>query len=491
MKMNEISLRKLLKGVNVLSGSICKNKKIQGIASDSRKIKQGYLFVAIKGEKRNGNDYIEEAIKNGAEIIISDVKSSFEQVILVDDARKALAIIWNNYYKKPSKRMKILAVTGTNGKTSTAYYIYSVLRTSKKRVGLISTVNTIINDKKYENEGGSDVVDIASAMTTPDPEKLYEIIYRMKKENVKYLVLEASSHAIAYKKLCGIKLYVGMFTNLSEEHLDFHKSMAEYFMIKKRLIDECKYKIVNVDDNYGAKIYDEYKKIIAVSKKKKSSFYCEKTAKTDTEYDIFINNKKKCLKIKADIIGDFAIDNMLIAAACCKTLKIKDKYIIEGLESCKIPGRMEKYEDKNIFIDYAHTPLAMECVLNSVKKRFCDKKIVVLFGCGGNRDKYKRKKMGEIASRLCDEIIVTSDNSRMEDPQTIIDEIIEGVSEKDKMLVFINRRDAIFYAVKNLTDEKILILLGKGHEKYEINKNGKFYFDERQVLKEAFSCDKH
>ena len=487
MRQNNIRLRKLLKGIKVIKTTIKGNIKIKGISSDSRKIKKGFIFVAIKGQKRNGNDYIDEAIKRGAIAIITEEYADITPKICVSDAREALAILWRNFYKNPTKGIKIIAVTGTNGKTSTSYILNFILNEAKKSVGLISTIGIYINNKRIDIDGGSEVLDIPSAMTTPDPEILYKIIDKMKREGVKYLILESSSHAIAQKKLSKIKPYIGVFTNLSCEHLDFHKTMNEYYLTKRELLLKSKFKIINIDDEYGKDFYIENKKSNTISIRRKADYMGENLLKIDTGCSFLVKYSQKAVKINSRLIGDFVVYNILLAFACAKALKIKDKYIISGVKSCEeIKGRMERFCGKNVFIDSAHTPNAMESVLKSFKKQFPKKKIIVLFGCGGDRDKSKRKQMGEIASQYADELIITSDNPRTEDPKSIISDILAGVDKKVNKTIIVERKEAILFATKAIGQDGILLLLGKGHESYEINNEGKVYFDEREVLKEAF-----
>lgn len=489
MKQIKMSLKGVLKGIKILKNTVPYKTKIKGIASDSRKVKEGYVFVAIKGEKRNGNDYIEEAIKNGAVAIITEEYADVSPKICVDDARKSLSLLWRNFYKNPAKRMKVIAITGTNGKTSTAYLLHSILNKAQKRVGLISTISIEINCVKVESNGGSEVLDIPSAMTTPDPEILYKNIYNMKKSGIKYLIMESSSHGIAQKKLYGIKPYICAFTNLSKEHLDFHKNMREYYLTKRQLLLASKYKIVNIDDEYGKEFYSENLSAKSISISKNADFRCKKTTKTDTGSNYLIEYCKKQLVVESKLIGDFNAYNILMAFACSKILKIKDKFIAEGIKFCeKIKGRMERYKDKDIFIDFAHTPFAMENILRTVRQQFPSKHIKLLFGCGGDRDRSKRKEMGRIASLYSDELIITSDNSRSEDPKKIIDEILTGVNEKIKKTIIVDRKEAIIFAVRDMSQNEILLLLGKGHETYEINKLGKTHFDEREIMDEALNA---
>ena len=484
-----MKLFELFKDVKIKCNNVDLNIEIKGISSDSRCVKKGDVFVAIKGENRDGNNYIEEAIQNGAKVIISDQPSKFLKIpyIYVNNAREALAKIWSAYYKNPTKDMKIIAITGTNGKTSSAYILYSILKSAKKSRGLISTIECLINDETYNINGGGEVLDIPSAMTTPDPSVLYEVFHEMKQSGVEYVIMEASSHAISQHKLAGTNIYIGAFTNLSPEHLDFHKSIDNYFDSKRELFKSCKIGIINIDDKFGEKIKKEHPKSKTFSLKNRADFNVEKIDYLDTGCAILSNLQGEIVKIESKLTGVFVPYNVMLAVSCAKVLNIDNDSIKKGVLACDyISGRMERVSN-NIFIDYAHTPKAMENVLISIKNLYGNKRIIALFGCGGDRDKEKRKHMGEIASKYCDEIIITSDNSRGENTLSIMRDIISGVDKFKPHFMIPKRKDAITFAVKKLKENEILLLLGKGHEKYEINNTGKHYFDEREIIKEARS----
>ena len=482
-----MKLKKLLTGVKILKIKADLGISIRKITSDSKQAIENSLFIAIKGEKRNGNAYIENAYENGAVCVVTDDINYFEKhknTILVDNSRKALSLIWSNYYDNPSSKLKIIAVTGTNGKTSCSYFLYNILRNAGKSCGMISTIETLINDKKIKRSGGSEIGDTASAMTTPDPKFLYYTLDNMQKNGVEYVVMEASSHSIEQEKLAAIHFICGVFTNLSEEHLDFHKSMEQYFLAKCKLFDLCDIGVVNSDDEFGKCIKNKTDtKIDECSFGKNSDIYIDniKMCESGNTYEI-IKEKEKIF-IKTAIPGEYTIYNSMIAASCAKLIGIDDKSIFEGIRSTAyIKGRLERIENTNIYIDYAHTPCAMNNIIKTVKQFAPDKRLIVLFGCGGDRDRGKRKIMGEIASQCADFVIVTSDNSRNEDPVQIIKDIMSGIS-KNNYCIIPKREDAIKYAVKSLKKDEILLLLGKGHEEYEIDAKGKHLFDERKIVK--------
>ena len=483
-----MKLYELLKDIKFKCSHIDLNTEIKNICSDSRSVSKGDLFIAINGEKRNGNDYIIDALNKGASVIVSQENNKFGEIpyIKVENDREALAKIWNAYYGNPTKDIKVIAFTGTNGKTSCVHLLKSILKRSNKKYGVISTIGSEINGKSVALNEGSEVTDIPSSMTTPDPKYLYELFYKMKNENVEYVIMEASSHSLNQSKLSGVNIHIGAFTNLSSEHLDYHKTINNYFNCKKKLFEACKIGVVNVDNEYGNEIKKAFSNIKTASLKQNADYFGENIIinQNGCQLDIHINNEK--IQVKSKLLGSFAPENIILSAACASILGVAKEDIINGIYDLEyIDGRMEKVRD-NIYIDYAHTPEAFERILLSAKNMF-NKKIIVLFGCGGDRDKSKRAKMGEIASKYADELIITSDNSRSENTTDIIKDIMGGVKKGKNCFLFPNREDAIKFAIKKLDDNAVLLMLGKGHEKYEINKDGKHYFDEKEIIKEAFN----
>jgi len=478
----------LLDGITVIKAKTDERLDIKKIASDSRKCQDEYAFVALRGTKRNGNKYIKDALNRGCCCIITDDENSYyeyDNTVLVSDARIAISVMWSNYYLNPSKHLKVIGITGTNGKTSTAHFLYSILKESGKRVGLISTVKCIVNEKIYEINGGGETLDIASAMTTPDPEILYKILHEMKEAMVEYVVMEVSSHALELSKVYPIIFEAGIFTNLSAEHLDFHKTMDNYFSAKAKLFCRCRYAIINGDDPYALKLHKYVNRnFVRYGYSDKCSYKISNQRAYDTGCTYLISCNDLEMNISTKICGDFSVYNSAAAATTASELGIKTEKIIKGIEKVeKIEGRMEKISE-GIYIDYAHTPDAMKRVIESVRSINRDKKITVIFGCGGDRDKSKRKIMGEVASKLSDAVIITSDNSRTENTMSIIRDIIGGVKKGLSCFIVPNRKDAIELGVQ-IRENGVLLILGKGHEKYEICKTEKKFFDEKAIVNEA------
>ena len=483
-----MKLEEIFNGIEIEEKTASLEIEISGIASDSRKIKDGYIFVAIKGGNRDGNDYVNEALINGASVIVTDdTRNLSAPFVRVSNTRGVLTKMWNNYYEHPTKNMIITAITGTNGKTSCAYSLYYILRERSERVGLISTVQCLIGDEEYNINGGSSVEDISAAMTTPDPEVLYRIFAKMRDSGIKYVVMEASSHALYFDKLVGLNVYIGVFLNLSNEHLDFHKTMNEYFEAKKKLFNLCRIGIVNVDSEYGKILASSENNFIKFSSLKNSDYFLENIKISDKGCKFILKNGKNKIKLESFLIGDFVPQNISVAAISAKVIGFSDNEIINGIKKCKlVPGRMERIT-RNIYIDFAHTPYAMESVLSFFRRKFRKKKLKVLFGCGGNRDREKRSEMGKIASKYADEIILTSDNSRDESTSYIIKEIMRGINDKKCVNCIENRKEAITQSIKKLKRNELLLLLGKGHENYEIKNNKKTYFSEKKIIEEALS----
>lgn len=489
-----MKLGKLLENVKVLRKSCDLETKIESITNDHRKVKDGYIFVALKGNKRDGNNYIEEAIENGAVVIVTDKYQKLlkkTQYVIVQETRAAISQMWSNYYDNPSKGIKTVAITGTNGKTSTAYFLYNILKESKVKCGLISTIECIADGEIINTKNKGAVSDIVAAMTTPDPEILNFIYNKMKEKNVEIVVMEASSHALEQKRLEGVEIDIGCFTNLSSEHLDYHKTVENYKNAKEKLIRKSKISVINIDDTFGKNLKEKYKGVSFGCSAKGNADFSVQNVQYDLngcKYEILSENG--AFEICVPIIGTYTVYNSMLAIACAVLLGIEKEHIIKGIWKTKsIKGRMERYKDKLIFIDYAHTPDALEKVITSIRIIDKDKKIISMFGCGGDRDKSKRAEMGKVSSKLSDITVVTSDNSRSEQGNKIIADIISGIEESKKYYVIPNRKEAIMFLAKNLKNDEILLLLGKGHESYEITREGMNHFSEIEILDEVFSHD--
>lgn len=464
------------------------NIDISNIDSDSRNIKENGLFVAIKGFDVDGHNYIKEAIKRGAVAVIASIdadkkllKEIMDKVtlILAPDTRLALAICACNFYDNPSRKFKLVGITGTKGKTTTSFMVKRILEKAGKKVGLVGTIATYIGDEKL---GDSD-------RTTPESIKLQQLFSRMARENCEVVIMEVSSQSLKLHRVAGCDFDIGVFTNFSEDHISAkeHPDMKDYFESKLKLFDMCKIGFVNSDDLQTAKIPR------LLPDKNISTYgidnYCNLLAKDITITNSFVDYKVKIgtrnERIKIDIPGRFSVYNSLAAIAITTKLGCGAEEIKEALLDLKVPGRSELVENKKeltIMIDYAHSPESLENILSAVKS-YTKGRVISLFGCGGDRDSGKRPLMGEISGKIADFTIITSDNPRTEDPEKIVKQIEEGMKKtKGKYICIVDRIEAIKYAIKMANKNDIIVLAGKGHEPYQEINGVKHPFDERIIV---------
>ena len=486
MKLSEI-----LNGISDLKAKGNVDIEISDIACDSRKVKPESLFVAVKGYDVDGHDYIEEAIEKGASAILVENIEKLRNInlpadvtfVVAKDTRFALAISACNFFKNPSRRFKLIGVTGTKGKTTTTYMIKTLLEAEGKKVGLIGTIENYIGE---DSLGESD-------RTTPESLDLQRIFAQMVEEKVEYVVMEVSSQALKLQRVAGCNFDVGVFTNFSKEHISpkEHSDMEDYFNSKMKLFSMCQMGFVNIDDFRGARVKREAKCQI---KTYGIDNACDLLAKDITITNIGVDFKAKLggknERIKVDIPGRFSVYNSLAAISVAMYYGCTPEKIKTALEAIKIPGRSELVPNKkelSIMIDYAHSPESLENILQAVKT-YTKGRVIVVFGCGGDRDTGKRPLMGEIAGRIADYSIVTSDNPRTEDPEAIVKDIEAGISKtKGKYEIIVDRREAIKKAIEMANKKDLVILAGKGHEPYqEINKV-KYPFDEREIVKEIIN----
>ena len=466
------------------------------IVSDSRLSCENCLYVCIKGLHQDGHLFIDDAIAAGAVAVIVEDGVAFEQYddiifISVPKTRKALSHLFNAWYGMPSDKMKYIAVTGTNGKTSVTYILKKIFEASLYRCGLIGTISCLSMDRRLI----SDNMDKTANMTTPDPEQLYAMLADMVNDGVEYVFVEASSHALALDKLSPIHFTATVFTNFTSEHLDFHGSMQNYLDAKKKIFSISSVVIINKDLLYYKDITSSLKckKITCSQHDNTANYRASNIINNGLEGVCYkLHSPFGLLNIKSRLPGHFMIMNTLEAAACALELGVSRQIVEQAIFSItSIDGRLERVDlgDEvafDVFIDYAHTPDALENLLSSVQQfKRKDQKITLLFGCGGDRDKYKRPVMGEIATRLADRVIITSDNCRNEDPQSIINDIILGIEGRKNFEVIVDRSEAIEHAVFSAKDRDIIILAGKGHELYEINRGKRYPFSEKKIVSDS------
>ncbi|ELC8423652.1 UDP-N-acetylmuramoyl-L-alanyl-D-glutamate--2,6-diaminopimelate ligase [Clostridium perfringens] len=475
-------LKSLLKGLDyeVIKGN--EESKVQNIRYDNRKIEQGDAFVCVKGFKVDGHSFIGDAIKKGANVLIVQEDVSVQEditIIKVRDTRKALAIMSSNYFGNPKDKLKIIGITGTNGKTTSAFIIKSILEKAGFMTGLIGTIANYIGNKKVD-----------AVRTTPESYELHELFKNMVDAGVEYCVMEVSSHSLDLDRVYGIQFEEGIFTNLTRDHLDFHKTFENYYNAKFKLFERSNHSIINLDDPYGANIVKDIEergvktKVSTFSIEKESDFkaFEIKSHSNGSEFKV---NLEKVEEFYINIPGEYNIYNSLGCIICAHNLNIPMDKIKEGLSDVVIPGRCELVaKEKNlpysIIIDYAHTPDGLENVLTTVKA-FTKNRMISVFGCGGDRDKVKRPQMGKIGCELSDIVIITSDNPRSEEPMDIINDIVKPLNY-DNFVIEVNRKEAIRKAMNMALEGDVIVIAGKGHETYQILKDETIHFDEREVV---------
>lgn len=475
-------LKSLLKGLDyeVIKGN--EESKVQNIRYDNRKIEQGDAFVCVKGFKVDGHSFIGDAIKKGANVLIVQEDVSVQEditIIKVRDTRKALAIMSSNYFGNPKDKLKIIGITGTNGKTTSAFIIKSILEKAGFMTGLIGTIANYIGNKKVD-----------AVRTTPESYELHELFKNMVDAGVEYCVMEVSSHSLELDRVYGIQFEEGIFTNLTRDHLDFHKTFENYYNAKFKLFERSNHSIINLDDPYGANIVKDIEergvktKVSTFSIEKESDFkaFEIKSHSNGSEFKV---NLEKVEEFYINIPGEYNIYNSLGCIICTHNLNIPMDKIKEGLSDVVIPGRCELVaKEKNlpysIIIDYAHTPDGLENVLSTVKA-FTKNRMISVFGCGGDRDKVKRPQMGKIGCELSDIVIITSDNPRSEEPMDIINDIVKPLNY-DNFVIEVNRKEAIRKAMNMALEGDVIVIAGKGHETYQILKDETIHFDEREVV---------
>ena len=466
--------------------------------SSSDAVREGDVFFAIDGEKYDGNDYVREAIKNGACAVVtqrgrgSELLELGAYVLEASDVRSSLAYALDMQYGSPSASMKYIAVTGTNGKTTISHMLCRILCRCGNSCGLIGTCGSFIDGEPLT---GCDVCSTVG-MTTPEPEELYCILSEMRRRGAKYVILEASSHASVQGRLAPIRFCVSIFSNLTPEHLDFHKDMENYFCAKREIIRRSETAIVNADDIYGRRLISEKacQRIVSVSTTDFGCTYFASNVKLHgcDGISFLLCGEEKNMDCFLPIVGEFNVCNAMLAASAARSLGVPRACISAALSGFTgVAGRMQRVSGEGIrakiFIDYAHTPDALMRLLATASQMKGDSgRILLLFGCGGDRDKSKRPKMGEIATSYADRVIVTTDNPRGESPQDIISDIVHGIPNGRKNYVVIpDRREAIRYVLKVAHKDDVVLLAGKGHEKYEITNNVKKPFDEEYEIRMA------
>ena len=492
-----MNLNVLLEAIKVKEIFGNTNIDIKGLSYDSRKVSAGDIFFALNGTHTNGIEFADQAISKGAICIISSTKIDNCKCtnLVVDDVFSCMSKISAKFYDYPDKKLTIIGVTGTNGKTSITYMTESIFKNLNINIGVIGTISY-----RYAN------VVIDAPNTTPQSLDLYKMMSEMVKSNIKYLIMEVSSHSLELGRVSGIEFDIAVFTNLTQDHLDFHKNMDNYFNAKKRLFyslsqnlkNNKKFAIINSDDFYGKKLLDDSQisatKISYSTISKYGDLFC--FAK-----DILLSNKQSSFNfdsvfgnanIEVNHIGLHNIYNVLAVICICIAVGIKLEKIVEFLKYMTgAPGRLElikSNKDFSVLVDYAHTDDALKNVLTAIKN-LNPAKIITVFGCGGNRDKTKRPKMAKVACSMSDFVFITSDNPREEDPVEITKDIEAGAKEinKTNYKIIVDRKEAIKQALLAAKEKDVVLIAGKGHENYQIIGRSKVHFDDRETASEILN----
>ncbi len=482
-----MNLKKILLGLENIKAKGEIDREVTAITNDSREVIEGSLFFAIKGFSNDGTQYIPTAIEKGAKVILVDDKFDLKSVeipadvtfVVVPDARYAMAICSCNFYDNPSRKLKLIGVTGTKGKTTTTYMMKEMLQKQGYKTGLIGTIAIYSGDRKIED----------SDRTTPESIKLQKILAQMVDDGCQLVVMEVSSQSLKLHRVAGCKFYAGLFTNFSEDHISpkEHPDMEDYFNSKLELMKMCKYGFINADDLQVSKVPkllpDKDIKTYGIDNQ------CDLLAKDITITNSYVDFKVKIgernERIKVGIPGRFSVYNSLAAISLAMKLGCNAENIKESLLDVRVPGRSElvnNSKELTIMIDYAHSPESLENILNAVKS-YTRGRVISVFGCGGDRDSAKRPKMGEISGKIADFTIITSDNPRTEDPEKIVSQIEEGIKKTNgKYVCIVDRVEAIKYAIDMASKKDLILLAGKGHEPYQEINGVKHPFDERIIV---------
>ena len=475
-----MKLKDLLNGIEVLELKADPELEIEHVAYDSRKVQPGGMFVAIAGFASDGNRFIPMAMGKGAAVVVTAKKPVVEvPYVLVASDRLALALIGANFYGHPAESVKLIGITGTNGKTSVTLLLKQVLESCLgAKVGLIGTMGNLIGDEH-----------IPSERTTPESFELQGLFARMRDAGCTHVVMEVSSHALTLDRVGGVHFNVAAFTNLTEDHLDFHKTMDAYCDAKAMLFERCDKAVINVDDSYAYRMLEKAKCPVITCSVRGAGGLNAKDLELHAQGIRFtaVPMIEKGVEVSLPIPGKFTVYNALTVLGIARSLGIPLEAAAKALAKAKgVKGRIEVVptpgKDYSVLIDYAHTPDGLENVLSSVKD-FCRGRVISVFGCGGDRDPIKRPIMGRIGVMLADFAVITSDNPRTEDPLAIIDDILKGVDPSMGPYVVVpERRTAIRYAMDIAKKDDIIVLAGKGHETYQEINGVKYHLDEREEV---------
>ncbi len=475
--MRLLELAKVIPGCEIHSSE---NPEIERIDFDSRQVKPGSLFVAIEGEISDGHGYLDSAFRNGAAAVVVQRRiPGLEDAnfLLVPDSRTALALLSGKIAGYPDRDIDLVAVTGTNGKTTTVSILAEVFKAVWGASGLIGTLGGRIGDRSFTME-----------RTTPEAPDIFNLLSDMKLSGCRAVAMEVSSHALELKRVLGMRFSAAAFTNLSQDHLDFHGDIESYFKAKAALFEEYDIQnaVINQDDPYGIRLINMTDApLLKYSLKAEADVYSTNLQVNRSGIKMTARTPRGDTEIKSPLLGTFNASNLLCALAVVEAMDIPHQYFTEATSRFSgVPGRMERFDldNRTVYIDYAHTPEALQQALLELRK-ITTGEVHLLFGCGGNRDKGKRPLMGRVAEEIADRIYVTNDNPRDEDPETIATEILKGMKYPRKAVKILDRRAAIVSALSKLPEQGALLIAGKGHEDYQEIRGKRIHFDDREVVR--------
>ena len=481
-----MKLGQLIKNINCKIVQGCADTEVNAVQYDSRKVGRGDLFVCITGFQTDGHKYAKSAIEKGASVIVAEhmaegMENSGAAIVITENTRKALALISAAYYDNPSEKINVIGVTGTIGKTTTTYLIKTILDSLGYKTGVIGTIGNMIGKRTLHAD-----------RTTPESLELQELFSEMSGEGVSFAFMEVSSHSLALDRVTGVKYSTAIFTNLTQDHLDYHKTMENYMKAKGILFSMAEKAVINIDDAAGAYMRSVAKGLVMTTgiESESADLRAENISVTAEGVSYTLDYEGRQYPVKLNIPGRFSIYNSLGAIGACLLNGIKMEDILKGLSLNEgVPGRFQSVPNNlgiTAIVDYAHTPDGLENILETAHE-FAKGRIITVFGCGGDRDRTKRPIMAEIVGKLSDFAIITSDNPRTENPASILDDVEVGmIPTKCPYHKIVDRREAINEAIRMARKDDVVIIAGKGHEDYQIFADKTIHFDDVEEVKKAF-----
>ena len=484
-----MKLHELLHGLNLTASTGSLDIDITGIVSDNREVEQGNVFVCYQGISVDSHTFVADALKKGAAAIIGEKSVTALEIptipvtyVQVPNGRRAMSLLAANWHGNPAKHLKLIGITGTNGKTSTAHLIHTILKSSGRKTALIGTVG-----HQYTNAQGAEKT-LPASLTTPDAFALHTLFKQFIEDGVEYVTMETSSQGLALQRLAGLVFDTAVFTNFTQDHLDYHRTMAEYLKAKLMLFEQLNKKgvaVLNSDSPVSERIAEPCadSRLLMYGLNNGTDLHAENIAFSLNRLAFTAVTPEGRFPAKLRLLGEYNLYNALAAIAVGIRYDCPIPAIQEGLAATVVPGRFElidRGQDFAVIVDYAHTPDGLENVLTAAK-RITERELICVFGCGGDRDNGKRPKMGNISAQIADYSVITSDNPRTEDPDAIIAQVVSNLPHDTKYVCISERRDAIHHAIATAKSGDVVVIAGKGHEDYQEIHGKRFPFDDRVV----------